>query len=159
MAILARSNRCAASTADTIAPSKADRSTTSSVTRNFRARLKNADGPFDTLTAMTCLGWSDQSPSSLPSSLPCSEEWSESVPVVAASAVVGVVGVSGSLGLLTNDKEEIPVDVASVAGVGASGAGGCPASDFSPPLIFSDICSISARDKDNRIKILLSTNF
>ena len=55
LASLDRSKRWAASTADTMAPSKADRSTTSSVMRNFRARLKKAAGPLDALTAMTCL--------------------------------------------------------------------------------------------------------
>lgn len=49
-----RSSRCAASTAETMAPSSADKSTSSSVARNFLARLKNAAGPFDALTAMTC---------------------------------------------------------------------------------------------------------
>lgn len=51
-----RSSKWAASTADTMAPSSAERSHISSVTRNLRARLKNAAGPFDALTAMTCLG-------------------------------------------------------------------------------------------------------
>lgn len=51
-----RSRRCAASTAETIAPSRADKSHISSVTKNFRARLKKAVGPFDAETAMTCLG-------------------------------------------------------------------------------------------------------
>ena len=50
---LERSKRWAASTAETIAPSKADRSQNSSVARNFLARLKNAAGPLDALTAMT----------------------------------------------------------------------------------------------------------
>ena len=39
-----------------MAPSKADRSHISSVTRNFLARLKKAAGPLDALTAITCLG-------------------------------------------------------------------------------------------------------
>jgi hypothetical protein len=39
-----------------MAPSKADRSQISSLARNFRARLKNAAGPFEALTAITCLG-------------------------------------------------------------------------------------------------------
>jgi hypothetical protein len=43
-----------------MAPSKAERSQISSVTRNFLARLKNAAGPLEALTAMTwrglCLG-------------------------------------------------------------------------------------------------------
>ncbi len=52
-AIFDRSRRWAASTADTIAPSSADRSQTSSVARNFLAKLKNAAGPLDALTAMT----------------------------------------------------------------------------------------------------------
>lgn len=39
-----------------MAPSRAERSQVSSVTRNFRAKLKNAAGPFDALTAMTCRG-------------------------------------------------------------------------------------------------------
>jgi len=56
VASLDRSNRCAASTADTIAPSKAERSHISSVTRNFRAKLKNAVGPLEALTAITCRG-------------------------------------------------------------------------------------------------------
>jgi hypothetical protein len=51
-----RSSRWAASTADTMAPSKADRSQNSSLARNFRARLKNAAGPLEALTAMTCRG-------------------------------------------------------------------------------------------------------
>lgn len=51
-----RSSKCAASTAETIAPSNADRSQNSSVTRNFLARLKKAAGPLDALTAITwCL--------------------------------------------------------------------------------------------------------
>lgn len=62
VANLDRTNRCAASAADTIAPSKADKSQTSSVTRNFRAKLKNAVGPLLALTAMTwrgrCVRWS-----------------------------------------------------------------------------------------------------
>eukprot|EP00585_Thalassiosira_rotula_P026242 CAMPEP_0196234478 /NCGR_PEP_ID=MMETSP0913-20130531/4568_2 /TAXON_ID=49265 /ORGANISM="Thalassiosira rotula, Strain GSO102" /LENGTH=112 /DNA_ID=CAMNT_0041515553 /DNA_START=418 /DNA_END=753 /DNA_ORIENTATION=- len=111
VAIFERSNRCAASTADTIAPSRADKSQASSVTKNFRARLKKADGPFDTLTAMTCLGCSGNE---VPSSIPCSEEFSDAVPVVAASNVDGVVGVSGPLGLSSKDKEETPIDVDSV---------------------------------------------
>jgi hypothetical protein len=48
-----RSNRCAASAAETIAPSKADRSHISSVTKNLRAKLKNAVGPLLALTAIT----------------------------------------------------------------------------------------------------------
>jgi len=56
VASLDLSSKWAASTADTIAPSSADKSHTSSVTRNFRARLKKAAGPFDALTAITCLG-------------------------------------------------------------------------------------------------------
>ena len=56
VANLDRTNRCAASAADTIAPSKADKSQTSSVTRNFRAKLKNAVGPLLALTAMTWRG-------------------------------------------------------------------------------------------------------
>lgn len=56
LASLERSSRCAVSTAVTMAPSNADRSQDSSVTRNLRARLKNADGCFDALTAITCLG-------------------------------------------------------------------------------------------------------
>lgn len=51
-----RSKRCAASAAETIAPSKAERSQTSSTTKNFRAKLKKAAGPFEALTAMTCFG-------------------------------------------------------------------------------------------------------
>lgn len=58
VAILDLSSRCAASIADTIAPSKAERSHISSVTKNFLARLKNAEGPFDTLTAIVCRGLS-----------------------------------------------------------------------------------------------------
>ena len=58
VASLDRSRRCAASTAETIAPSSAERSHISSVTKNFLARLKKAAGPFDALTAMTCLGLS-----------------------------------------------------------------------------------------------------
>lgn len=53
-----RSSRCAASTAATMAPSSAERSQYSSVTKNFLARLKKAAGPLDALTAITCLGWS-----------------------------------------------------------------------------------------------------
>jgi hypothetical protein len=53
VANLERSSRWAASAADTIAPSKADRSQISSVTRNFLARLKNAAGPLLALTAIT----------------------------------------------------------------------------------------------------------
>ena len=56
VASLDRSSKCAASTADTIAPSKADKSQVSSVTKNFLARLKNAAGPLEALTAITCLG-------------------------------------------------------------------------------------------------------
>lgn len=56
VASLDLSNKCAASTAETMAPSSADKSHVSSETRNFLARLKNAAGPFDALTAMTCLG-------------------------------------------------------------------------------------------------------
>jgi hypothetical protein len=48
-----RSKRCAASAADTIAPSKADKSQISSVTKNLRAKLKNAVGPLLALTAIT----------------------------------------------------------------------------------------------------------
>ena len=51
-----RSNKCAASTAETMAPSSAERSQYSSVTRNRLAKLKNAAGFFEALTAMTCLG-------------------------------------------------------------------------------------------------------
>ena len=50
-----RSNKWAASTAATMAPSSADKSHISSVTRNLRARLKKAAGPLLALTAMTCL--------------------------------------------------------------------------------------------------------
>jgi len=53
-ASLDRSNKWAASTADTIAPSSADKSQNSSVTRNLRARLKKAAGFLEALTAMTC---------------------------------------------------------------------------------------------------------
>jgi hypothetical protein len=56
LASLERSSKCAVSTAVTIAPSKAERSHDSSETRNLLARLKNADGCFGALTAMTCLG-------------------------------------------------------------------------------------------------------
>lgn len=56
MASFERSKRCAASTAETIAPSRADKSHISSVTKNLRARLKKAVGPFEAETAMTCLG-------------------------------------------------------------------------------------------------------
>jgi len=56
LASLERSSKCAVSTAVTIAPSKAERSHDSSETRNLLARLKNADGCFEALTAMTCLG-------------------------------------------------------------------------------------------------------
>jgi len=142
VAILERSKRCAASTADTIAPSRAERSHSSSVTKNFRARLKNADGPFDTLTAITCLGCSGGEVSSSP---PCAED---SVPVVTASIVVGAVGVNG-LFLSSKDKEEIPIEVAPVPGAGAPAVvlgrtgdvGGSPTSNFSPPLPLSDIMS------------------
>jgi len=102
VAILERSSRCAASTAATIAPSRADKSHSSSVTKNFRARLKNADGPFETLTAITCFGWSSEV---MHSSIPCSYE--DSVPVVAASNAVEVVGVDGSFDTSTIDKEAI----------------------------------------------------
>lgn len=144
VAILERSNRCAESTADTIAPSRADRSHSSSVTRNLRAKLKKAEGPFDTLTAITCRGGSGDE---VPLSLPCSDECSDSVPVVPASIVVGVVGVNGPF-LSTNDKEEMATLVASVPGVGASAellertgaaVGDSPTSDLSPPLPLSDI--------------------
>ena len=101
VAILERSSRCAASTAATIAPSRADKSHSSSVTKNFRARLKNADGPFETLTAITCFGWSSEV---MHSSIPCSYE--DSVPVVAASNAVEVVG-DGSFDTSTIDKEAI----------------------------------------------------
>mmetsp|Transcript_12435 Transcript_12435/g.23332 ORF Transcript_12435/g.23332 Transcript_12435/m.23332 type:complete len:92 (-) Transcript_12435:654-929(-) len=47
------SSKWAASTADTIAPSSADRSQYSSETRNLLAKLKNAAGFLDALTAMT----------------------------------------------------------------------------------------------------------
>lgn len=53
-----RSSKWAASTAETMAPSNAERSHNSSVTRNFRARLKKAVGPFEALTAITCRGLS-----------------------------------------------------------------------------------------------------
>ena len=39
-----------------MAPSKADKSHVSSVTRNLRAKLKKAAGPLDALTAITCRG-------------------------------------------------------------------------------------------------------
>lgn len=55
------SKRCAASTAETMAPSRADRSHISSVTKNFRARLKKAAGPLEALTAMTCRGFDGSS--------------------------------------------------------------------------------------------------
>lgn len=141
-----RSKRCAASTADTIAPSRADKSQSSSVTKNFRARLKKAEGPFETLTAMTCRGCSigDDAPPS--SSLPCSEECSDSVPVVAASAVDGVVGVNGPFAFSDIDSEEIPAAAASALGSvassvseGTGAVGVTPASDVSPPLPLSDM--------------------
>lgn len=126
VAILERSNRCAASTAVTIAPSRAEKSHSSSVTRNFFARFMKADGLFDTLTAMTCLGFSG-SGNLVPSSVsPCSEiSRSEPVPVVTASSVDGVGGVVGdlaSLALSASDKEEMPIVVASVptGGTGTS---------------------------------------
>lgn len=56
VANLERSRRCAASAADTMAPSSAERSHISSVTKNFLARLKKAAGPLEALTAITCLG-------------------------------------------------------------------------------------------------------
>jgi hypothetical protein len=37
-----------------MAPSSADKSTSSSVTRNFLDKLKKAAGPLEALTAMTC---------------------------------------------------------------------------------------------------------
>lgn len=110
VAILERSSRCAASTADTITPSRADKSHSSSVTKNFRARLKNADGPFETLTAITCFGWSSEV---MHSSIPCSYE--DSVPVVAASNAVEVVGVDGSFDTSTIDKEAISGAASSVS--------------------------------------------
>lgn len=82
VAIFDRSKRCAASTAETIAPSRAEKSHTSSVTKNFRAKLKNAEGPFDALTAMTCLGFGDGGP---PWSARCSVECSDAIPADAAS--------------------------------------------------------------------------
>lgn len=57
-----RSNKWAASTAETMAPSNAEKSQNSSVTRNFRAKLKNAAGFFDALTAITCLSFESASP-------------------------------------------------------------------------------------------------
>lgn len=51
VAIFDRSSKWAASTAVNIAPSKADRSHSSSVARNFLARLKNTAGFLDALTA------------------------------------------------------------------------------------------------------------
>lgn len=69
VANLERSRRCAASTAETMAPSSADRSHISSVTKNFRARLKKAAGPLDALTAMTWRGWFKGSSSSIPVSV------------------------------------------------------------------------------------------
>lgn len=44
-----------------MAPSKADKSHISLVTRNFRARLKKAAGLLEALTAITCLGGSPES--------------------------------------------------------------------------------------------------
>jgi hypothetical protein len=60
------SNKWAASTADTIAPSSADRSQYSSVTRNLLAKLKNAAGFLDALTAMTWRSWGMQEETSCP---------------------------------------------------------------------------------------------
>jgi len=90
VAILERSSRCAASIADTIAPSKADRSQVSSVTKNFLARLKKAEGPFDTLTAIVCRGLSAWGV--LVSCLSCSDESAESDPVGLVSNEDGVNG-------------------------------------------------------------------
>lgn len=67
-ASLDRSSRCAASTADTMAPSSADKSHISCATKNFRARLKKAAGLLEALTAITCLGCSPL-PVGLPSPL------------------------------------------------------------------------------------------
>lgn len=75
--------------------------------KNFRARLKKADGLFDTLTAITCLIWSDV----VPSSFPRSDESSDSVPVVSASNVDNVVRDWGLSYLSTNDKEDTPIEV------------------------------------------------
>ncbi len=90
VAILDLSSRCAASIADTIAPSSAERSQVSSVTKNFLARLKNADGPFDTLTAIVCRGLSFCGV--FVSSLSCSDESTELDPVCLVSNVDGVSG-------------------------------------------------------------------
>ena len=61
VANLERSSRWAASTAETMAPSSADKSHISSVTKNFRARLKKAAGPLEALTAITCRGFNGSS--------------------------------------------------------------------------------------------------
>ena len=90
VAILDRSSRFAASIADTIAPSNAERSQVSSVTKNFLARLKNAEGPFETLTAIVCRGLSVFG--ALVSSLSCSDESTELDPVGLVSNVDGVKG-------------------------------------------------------------------
>lgn len=90
VAILDLSSRCAASIADTIAPSSAERSQVSSVTKNFLARLKNAEGPFDTLTAIVCRGLSFCGV--FVSSLSCSDESTELDPVCLVSNVDGVNG-------------------------------------------------------------------
>lgn len=104
------SKRWAASTADTIAPSRADRSQVSSVTRNLRAKLKNAAGPLEALTAMTCRGFS--SPDS-PEGPLCEER------DVTAEGFCSSVGVPG---------DGIPLDEVSLAVWNSSSSRGTPLS-------------------------------
>ena len=103
VAICERSKRCAASTADTMAPSSAERSTSSSVTKNFRAKLKKAAGPFATPTAIVCRGCScgEADPDSPLSFSERSESFSVAV---VASTVVGVSGARGPFGLASNES-------------------------------------------------------
>jgi hypothetical protein len=133
VAIFERSNRCAASTADTIAPSKADKSQDSSVTKNFLARLKKADGPFDTLTAMTCRGgWSEAS------SLPRSEDCSESVPVMTVSNV-GVAGDDGATSdFLSNFNEAVAIVISFASEVSDDLVGDSLARVFTTTLMSLD---------------------
>jgi len=83
------------------------------------------------------------------------------VPVVAASTVVGVVGVNGPFDSLTNDKEEMPIDVASVPGADdfalleCTTVGGSPTSDVSPPLPLSDIIY----PRNNTVGRIISTYY
>jgi len=73
-----------------MAPSKAERSHDSSVTKNFLAKLKKAEGLFDTLTAIVCLGLSVVG--EFVSFLSCSDDTTESEPVGLVSNVDGLCG-------------------------------------------------------------------